>query len=384
MSLFVCENCRCIENTACADIGAGTDPSYPNMHMMEMQGYGDEVNLGTHLTKETLRNFPNGIKPPTDILMLCSECNTGQFHNEFDKTYATVDEHKIASYSRYNAITPYDHKPMDVLFKDDTKPHGYGYNPYFELPSDTGVISFNSDNIPPVNEEFTIGLVEEKIQAYKDENPNWLNTLDVFGLDADGLFDTPELADEMKLSMNILFKRIMANRPTLDMSAVAIEHHDAGGNMVGHHSSGTHIVRGEQAQYEPEQMLQALRGLGTDFDSCGGEAIRYDTTGFMDDIPETSEYFSATNQLNTGRGRAANMMLASLIAMTGSTDCPVLPNPFDGLKSSLRNEPPTQSEEDKRRMLERADLKRQIKQLKRKKGDKALLHDLETKYKELR
>jgi hypothetical protein len=41
--------------------------------------------------------------------MLCSKCNTGEWHNEFDREEATEEESEVASYSKYNYTTPADH-----------------------------------------------------------------------------------------------------------------------------------------------------------------------------------------------------------------------------------------------------------------------------------
>jgi hypothetical protein len=118
VSLFICENCKTVENTACVDRNVDTNKDYPNLHMMEMQGHGnDDIAVNQYFKKAS------------DILMLCSECNTGIWHGEFDKRTATVDEEKLSMFSKYNMITPYDH-PEGSIFKDYTKPHGYGVNPH--------------------------------------------------------------------------------------------------------------------------------------------------------------------------------------------------------------------------------------------------------------
>ena len=52
-----------------------------------------------------------------EIKMLCSECNTGEWHNEFEKREATDEEKLYASYSKYNMCTYYDHP--EELFTND-------------------------------------------------------------------------------------------------------------------------------------------------------------------------------------------------------------------------------------------------------------------------
>ena len=80
MSLFICDECGCVENTNCNhppyDM-VGIDPEFPNMHSMEMAGFNDEY-------KET------GIRQKSALL--CSECNTGTWHGEFPKEQATEIE----------------------------------------------------------------------------------------------------------------------------------------------------------------------------------------------------------------------------------------------------------------------------------------------------
>ena len=121
MSLFICAHCGTIENTACVDRNIDTNPLYPNLCRQEMQGYGvDDVVINQPLAQYQ----PGDIKKGTDVLMLCSACNTGQFHNEFDIRHASANELELAIHSKYNMITPYDH-PDNTITRDDDAPHGY-------------------------------------------------------------------------------------------------------------------------------------------------------------------------------------------------------------------------------------------------------------------
>lgn len=110
MSLFICSKCGCIENTnlvrGSVDEQQVINSDYPNLHLSEMTSMKDG-NMDS-----------NGIR------MLCSECNTGKWHGEFDKKYPTGDERRIASFSRYGMITPYDHNPA-MIKRDSNAPHGY-------------------------------------------------------------------------------------------------------------------------------------------------------------------------------------------------------------------------------------------------------------------
>lgn len=80
MSLFICDKCKCVDNTNCNhppyDM-VEIDPDFPNMHSMEMAGF-DDVYQETGV---------RGVK-----VLLCSECNTGKWHNEFPKKLATEAE----------------------------------------------------------------------------------------------------------------------------------------------------------------------------------------------------------------------------------------------------------------------------------------------------
>lgn len=126
MSLFVCMECKCIENSNLVHHGVDKDLSKPNMWLMDMQGCGSHiVTTNLEVVERTAFYNKGSVKEPEDILMLCSECNTGTWHGEFDKDIASYEELAMASFSKYNMITPYDHKD-GILIKDNSKPHGYG------------------------------------------------------------------------------------------------------------------------------------------------------------------------------------------------------------------------------------------------------------------
>lgn len=95
MGLFICMDCGCVENTNCMDkITGEKNVDYPNMCRMEMDGFTEEY-------EDTKVRGP--------ITYLCSKCNTGTAHTEFALIKAIPDEIELASYSPTNAITPNDH-----------------------------------------------------------------------------------------------------------------------------------------------------------------------------------------------------------------------------------------------------------------------------------
>ena len=91
MSLFICMECGCIENTALVSENINVNPDYPNLHRMQMDGYDlDKEEKG-------------------EVRYLCSYCNTGIWHGEFPRKQATDKQKEIASFSECNMVTPYDH-----------------------------------------------------------------------------------------------------------------------------------------------------------------------------------------------------------------------------------------------------------------------------------
>ena len=125
MPLFVCDKCGAVENSHCVrdkqsppirDYHGPIEDFYPNMYSMEMQGCGFEVEDDIYVNGEIW-------KAANEVRMLCSECNTGKWHDEFTKDYATDEEKEISTHSKCKMITPFDH---DIeLKKDDNAPHGY-------------------------------------------------------------------------------------------------------------------------------------------------------------------------------------------------------------------------------------------------------------------
>jgi len=124
MSLFICMECGCVENTNCVNRNINTNPEYPNLHKMEMDGF-----------------IPNR-EERGEIRYLCSECNTGIWHDEFPKKLATDSERLIASFSKTNMITPADHPSGCITGGYD----GYHVDERYLLFVDIFGRNINSDN----------------------------------------------------------------------------------------------------------------------------------------------------------------------------------------------------------------------------------------------
>lgn len=117
MSLFICELCGVIENTNLVNkdykdtvenyIGL-ENQFYPNLHLLEMQGHGNNIFLNNKLWKAK-----------KEIKMLCSLCNTGEHHGEFERNQATANEIEVASYSVYNYTTGGTHENGALVHYSD-------------------------------------------------------------------------------------------------------------------------------------------------------------------------------------------------------------------------------------------------------------------------
>ncbi len=125
---FKCSKCGAIEKHSCVNVkhlqteyqiyqhhipGEMIDDVYPKMSLIDMQGHSDE---------DIIVNG-NIFKKKNEIMMLCSKCNTGEWHNEFNREEATEEESEVAHYSKYNYTTPADHSVK--LIECDSNPSGY-------------------------------------------------------------------------------------------------------------------------------------------------------------------------------------------------------------------------------------------------------------------
>ena len=117
MSLFICQNpdCQCVENTNLVSKNKNIDERFPNMGLMDMKGYGDLIYVGHVLNQH--------YKEMDEVLMLCSECNTGTWHNEFPKEKASDNNLEVAALSKYSAVTPMDH-PRGSIVKNPNSEWG--------------------------------------------------------------------------------------------------------------------------------------------------------------------------------------------------------------------------------------------------------------------
>lgn len=95
---FLCSNCGCLDNSLLVARKLDKDSSYPNLSMLEMEGRvpcHKDVYIEDDLVKE---------KGSTYTLMLCTECNSGEWHERFDKTHVTGDILEVAMLSSNNSI----------------------------------------------------------------------------------------------------------------------------------------------------------------------------------------------------------------------------------------------------------------------------------------
>ena len=156
MSLFICSKCGAIENHSC--LGGRTSEmlnNYPNMHLIEMHGQDrdDTYVLDTNGDKVLF-------KKAEDIMMLCSECNTGKWHNEFDKEIPSSDSEEvyISRYSKYNYITPTgthhngacirngdDYTLVTPLLRTFADWISIGYNEYHKTSENNITLMINND-----------------------------------------------------------------------------------------------------------------------------------------------------------------------------------------------------------------------------------------------
>ena len=94
MRLFVCDKCQCVENTSLMNGDyKNRNNEYPNLSMMEMHGFNEEYSK-THIRQPEY--------------MLCSECNTGTWHGEFNKDKATGIEIEMSKSMKGKVFSNHD------------------------------------------------------------------------------------------------------------------------------------------------------------------------------------------------------------------------------------------------------------------------------------
>ena len=91
MGLIVCDICKCVDNTNCLSPDWNNlNQDFPNMSSMEMYGFRDKWKT------EKIRE---------NEIILCSECNTGTWHDEWEKQIATDIEIEMARQMQGNIFT---------------------------------------------------------------------------------------------------------------------------------------------------------------------------------------------------------------------------------------------------------------------------------------
>lgn len=127
MSLFLCSRCGCIENTNL--VNKNYEPTlchfngdekdfHPSLFRMSMDGYDDEdIYLNGKIWKHR-----------SEIMYLCSECNTGTWHDEFEKTMPSERTIILSQFSKAGYITKYDHDECSIIKDNDNVECGYSPN----------------------------------------------------------------------------------------------------------------------------------------------------------------------------------------------------------------------------------------------------------------
>lgn len=109
MGLLVCDECKCVDNTSCVSPDwENLNPDFPNMGGMEMHGFREKWDT------EKIRE---------EEIILCSECNTGTWHGEFEKQPAGEIEIEMAKHMEGNVFSShylyeYDHIKEGVTLED--------------------------------------------------------------------------------------------------------------------------------------------------------------------------------------------------------------------------------------------------------------------------
>lgn len=135
--LFVCEECGCIDSTMFAV--PGLDNTKINMTIHDMQGETNETfnilsltnyqrNLASgEVNREQdplhpkandidIENFePQELKYPEQVLMLCSECNTGTWLSNFEKIKATKGMKEVADSNLYKSLG--EDRELDMILE---------------------------------------------------------------------------------------------------------------------------------------------------------------------------------------------------------------------------------------------------------------------------
>lgn len=123
---FVCNKCRCIDKSQLV--------------------LPDQIVYDDHQPKSTEEMLESHE-------MVCSECNTGTWHGIFKKEIATKEEIALASFSKFNAITPYDQPEISIIPSLEAR---YGY-----VLAPIGIGMFNQMYMYAMNEKLNGFLVTD-------------------------------------------------------------------------------------------------------------------------------------------------------------------------------------------------------------------------------
>ncbi len=158
MGLFVCSECGCVENTNCATIGINNDPNFPNLRTMAMHGFGK-------LYEETK------IKQPEH--MLCSKCNTGTWHGEWEQSWPT---------------------DVELAMAEDVEGRTFTNHPLFKG-------SYNNEMDNYTLEQFEIENAKRKADMEKLQEPGAIEPVDMYG-DLKWDYFEPYVREEPKIGRN--------------------------------------------------------------------------------------------------------------------------------------------------------------------------------------
>lgn len=132
MPLFICNKCGCIENSHLVNKnlletkynyrnmipGEMVPEFYPCMDLRDMHGHGESnILLNGQIWKDV-----------KETRMLCSECNTGHWHEEFTKSFPSENTKILSLFSENGFITPYDQDDISYNRSDDNEECGYEPN----------------------------------------------------------------------------------------------------------------------------------------------------------------------------------------------------------------------------------------------------------------
>lgn len=129
MPLFLCSKCGCIENSHLVN---KTETYVPTVYNYE----GDESKFFPHMSKMKMDGFDkediivndNVWKRKDEKKFLCSECNTGHWHEEFTKSFPSENTKILSLFSSCGFITPYDQDEISYIRNDDNEECGYEPN----------------------------------------------------------------------------------------------------------------------------------------------------------------------------------------------------------------------------------------------------------------